>query len=115
MTANPYKEKGFVPGEYNGENYDKIDLHRPYVDDIILVSESGKPMKREADLIDVWFDSGAMPYAQLHYPFENKEIVDNRTYYPADFIAEGWIRPVAGSLRYMLSLRWYSTVWLTRT
>ena len=89
MTANPYKEKGFVPGEYNGENYDKIDLHRPYVDDIILVSESGKPMKREADLIDVWFDSGAMPYAQLHYPFENKEIVDNRTYYPADFIAEG--------------------------
>ena len=87
MTVNPYKEKGFVPGEYNGENYDKIDLHRPYVDDIILVSESGKPMKREADLIDVWFDSGAMPYAQLHYPFENKEIVDNRTYYPADFIA----------------------------
>ena len=89
MTVNPYKEKGFVPGEYNGGNYDKIDLHRPYVDDIILVSESGKPMKREADLIDVWFDSGAMPYAQLHYPFENKEIVDNRTYYPADFIAEG--------------------------
>ena len=67
----------------------KIDLHRPYVDDIILVSESGKPMKREADLIDVWFDSGAMPYAQLHYPFENKDIVDNRSYYPADFIAEG--------------------------
>ena len=89
MTANPYKEKGFVPGEYNGDNYDKIDLHRPYVDDIILVSESGKPMKRELDLIDVWFDSGAMPYAQLHYPFENKEIVDNRSYYPADFIAEG--------------------------
>ena len=89
MTVNPYKEKGLFPGEYNGENYDKIDLHRPYVDDIILVSESGKPMKREADLIDVWFDSGAMPYAQLHYPFENKEIVDNRTYYPADFIAEG--------------------------
>ncbi len=72
-------------------------------------------MKREADLIDVWFDSGAMPYAQLHYPFENKEIVDNRTYYPADFIAEGVDQTVAGSLRYMLSLRWYSTVWLTRT
>ena len=89
MTVNPYKEKGFVPGEYNGRNYDKIDLHRPYVDEIVLVSESGKPMKREADLIDVWFDSGAMPYAQLHYPFENKEIVDNRSYYPADFIAEG--------------------------
>ena len=89
MTVNPYKEKGFVPGEYTGDNYDKIDLHRPYVDDIILVSESGKPMKREADLIDVWFDSGAMPYAQLHYPFENKDIVDNRSYYPADFIEEG--------------------------
>ncbi len=89
MTENPYKKLGFVPGEYNKENYEKIDLHRPYVDDIILVSESGKPMKRETDLIDVWFDSGAMPYAQLHYPFENKEIVDNRSYYPADFIAEG--------------------------
>jgi isoleucyl-tRNA synthetase len=89
MTANPYKEKGFVPGEYNKENYEKIDLHRPYVDDIILVSDSGKPMRRESDLIDVWFDSGSMPYAQLHYPFENKEIVDNRSYYPADFIAEG--------------------------
>ena len=80
---------GFEPGVYNKENYDKIDLHRPYVDDITLVSASGKPMKRELDLIDVWFDSGAMPYAQLHYPFENKEIVDNRSYYPADFIAEG--------------------------
>ena len=89
MKSNPYKEKGFVPGEYKKENYDKIDLHRPYVDEIILVSESGKPMKREEDLIDVWFDSGSMPYAQLHYPFENKEIVDNRSYYPADFIAEG--------------------------
>ena len=89
MTSNPYKEMGFEPGVYNKENYDKIDLHRPYVDDITLVSASGKPMKRELDLIDVWFDSGAMPYAQLHYPFENKEIVDNRSYYPADFIAEG--------------------------
>ena len=89
MKSNPYKEKGFVPGVYKKENYDKIDLHRPYVDEIILVSESGKPMKREEDLIDVWFDSGSMPYAQLHYPFENKEIVDNRSYYPADFIAEG--------------------------
>ena len=89
MTSNPYKELGFEPGVYNKENYDKIDLHRPYVDDIVLVSENGKPMRRELDLIDVWFDSGAMPYAQLHYPFENKEIVDNRSYYPADFIAEG--------------------------
>ncbi len=89
MTTNPYKEMGFEPGVYNKENYDKIDLHRPYVDDITLVSASGKPMKRELDLIDVWFDSGAMPYAQLHYPFENKEIVVNRSYYPADFIAEG--------------------------
>ena len=89
MKSNPYKDKGFVPGEYNGENYDKIDLHRPYVDDIILVSKDGKPMKREADLIDVWFDSGAMPYAQIHYPFENKELLDSHQVYPADFIAEG--------------------------
>ena len=89
MAENPYKKMGFVPGTYSKENYDKIDLHRPYVDDIVLVSATGKPMKRETDLIDVWFDSGAMPYAQLHYPFENKEIVDNRSYYPADFIAEG--------------------------
>ena len=89
MPSNPYKDKGFVPGKMDRENYDKIDLHRPYVDDIILVSPSGKPMKRETDLIDVWFDSGAMPYAQIHYPFENKEALDGRTCYPADFIAEG--------------------------
>jgi isoleucyl-tRNA synthetase len=89
MTSNPYKERGFVPGLYTAENYDKIDLHRPYVDDIILVSKDGKPMKRESDLIDVWFDSGAMPYAQIHYPFENKELLDSRQVYPADFIAEG--------------------------
>ena len=89
MKTNPYKEKGFVPGEYTQENYDKIDLHRPYVDDIILVSKDGKPMKRETDLIDVWFDSGSMPYAQIHYPFENKELLDSGAVYPADFIAEG--------------------------
>ena len=89
MKSNPYKDKGFVPGQYSEENYDKIDLHRPYVDDVILVSKDGKPMKRESDLIDVWFDSGAMPYAQIHYPFENKELLDNRQVYPADFIAEG--------------------------
>ena len=89
MTENPYKKQGFVPGEYTAENYNKIDLHRPYVDDIVLVSPSGKPMKRESDLIDVWFDSGAMPYAQIHYPFENKEAFDKREVYPADFIAEG--------------------------
>ncbi|MBP6248389.1 MAG: isoleucine--tRNA ligase, partial [Bacteroides sp.] len=87
MASNPYKEKGFVPGEYNQDNYEKIDLHRPYVDDIILVSKEGKPMKRELDLIDVWFDSGAMPYAQIHYPFENKELLDTNQVYPADFIA----------------------------
>ncbi|MBQ2126748.1 MAG: isoleucine--tRNA ligase, partial [Bacteroidaceae bacterium] len=89
MASNPYKDKGFVPGDYSKENYDKIDLHRPYVDDIKLVSSTGKVMTRELDLIDVWFDSGAMPYAQIHYPFENKEILDNRAVYPADFIAEG--------------------------
>jgi len=89
MSENPYKAKGFVPGDYSKENYDKIDLHRPYVDDIVLVSGSGKPMHRETDLIDVWFDSGAMPYAQLHYPFENKEGLDSGELYPADFIAEG--------------------------
>jgi len=89
MKSNPYRDRGFVPGDYSEENYDKIDLHRPYVDQIVLVSETGKPMKRELDLIDVWFDSGAMPYAQLHYPFEHREEVDNRRFYPADFIAEG--------------------------
>jgi len=89
MQSNPYKEKGFQPGVYTKENYDKIELHRPYVDDVILVSKDGKPMKRETDLIDVWFDSGAMPYAQIHYPFENKELLDSHQVYPADFIAEG--------------------------
>ena len=89
MAENPWKKAGFVVGDYSDENYNKIDLPRPYVDDIVLVSESGKPMKRELDLIDVWFDSGAMPYAQLHYPFENKDLIDNRSFYPADFIAEG--------------------------
>ena len=89
MKSNPLKDKGFVPGEYSDSNYHKIDLHRPYVDDVILVSPTGKPMKRETDLIDVWFDSGSMPYAQIHYPFEHKDELDNRTVYPADFIAEG--------------------------
>ncbi|MBR0543763.1 MAG: isoleucine--tRNA ligase [Bacteroidaceae bacterium] len=89
MTSNPLKDKGFVLGDMSQENYDRIDLHRPYVDHIMLVSESGAVMKRELDLIDVWFDSGAMPYAQIHYPFENKELLDNGTVFPADFIAEG--------------------------
>ena len=89
MTSNPLKDKGFVLGDMSQENYDRIDLHRPYVDHIMLVSESGAIMKRELDLIDVWFDSGAMPYAQIHYPFENKELLDNGTVFPADFIAEG--------------------------
>ena len=89
MKSNPLKDKGFVPGDYSAENYDKIDLHRPYVDDIILVSPSGKPMKRELDLIDVWFDSGSMPYAQIHYPFENKDAFEKGEVFPADFIAEG--------------------------
>ncbi len=89
MPSNPLKERGFVPGDMSQENYDKIDLHRPYVDQIWLVGESGAVLKREMDLIDVWFDSGAMPYAQIHYPFENKELLDKRVVYPADFIAEG--------------------------
>ena len=79
----------FVPGVNTTENYEKIDLHRPYVDSIILLSPNGKPMKRETDLIDVWFDSGAMPYAQIHYPFENKDAFEKGLIYPADFIAEG--------------------------
>jgi len=87
MTENPYKAKGFVVGDNSKENYEKIDLHRPYIDGIILVSNSGKKMIREKDLIDVWFDSGAMPFAQRHWPFEHKDDFDKL--YPADFIAEG--------------------------
>ena len=89
MTSNPLKENGFVPGDMSQYNYDRIDLHRPYVDNIVLVSDEGKAMKRETDLIDVWFDSGSMPYAQVHYPFENRELIDKRLAFPADFINEG--------------------------
>ncbi|MFC2176531.1 isoleucine--tRNA ligase, partial [Bacteroidota bacterium] len=85
MDKNPLAD--FAPGNMDKSNYEKFDLHRPYMDDVVLVSDSGQPMHREADLIDVWFDSGAMPYAQLHYPFENKELIDEKSYYPADFIA----------------------------
>ena len=81
--------ENFKPNDHSVENYNLFDLHKPYVDKIVLVSPSGKPMHREADLIDVWFDSGAMPYAQWHYPFENKEKIDNNLSFPADFIAEG--------------------------
>ncbi len=87
QVDNPFET--FVVGDMTEENYDKIDLHKNVVDQIVLVSPSGKPMKREADLIDVWFDSGSMPYAQWHYPFENKEMIDNNEAFPADFIAEG--------------------------
>jgi len=87
MTENPFSD--FEIGNMSDENYAKVDLHKNYVDEIILVSNTGMPMKRESDLIDVWFDSGAMPYAQLHYPFENKELIDERKAFPADFIAEG--------------------------
>jgi len=87
MTADPYKD--FVVGDNSESNYDKVDLHKNIVDSIVLVSPSGKPMHRETDLIDVWFDSGSMPYAQWHYPFENKDYIENHTAYPADFIAEG--------------------------
>lgn len=87
MSENPLQ--AFEVGNMTSENYAKIDLHKNYMDNITLVSPSGKPMQRESDLIDVWFDSGSMPYAQWHYPFENKELIDNRTGFPADFIAEG--------------------------
>lgn len=89
METNPFKERGFIPCDNSTENYERIDLHRPYVDNIVLVSKTGKPMKRELDLIDVWFDSGAMPYAQVHYPFENKEAIDENKAFPCDFINEG--------------------------
>lgn len=87
MAQNPYPD--FKIGDLSEENYEKVDLHKQFVDKIILVSDSGKPMKRESDLIDVWFDSGSMPYAQVHYPFENKELIDSGRAFPADFIAEG--------------------------
>ena len=87
MKENPLS--AFVPGDMSDENYDQIDLHKHIVDTIVLVSDTGKVMHRESDLMDVWFDSGSMPYAQWHYPFENKEKIDNNTAYPADFIAEG--------------------------
>ncbi len=87
MDENPLAD--FVAGDMSKENYGKVDLHKNHMDKIVLVSPSGKPMKREADLIDVWFDSGSMPYAQWHYPFENKEMIDGHQGFPADFIAEG--------------------------
>jgi isoleucyl-tRNA synthetase len=87
MKQNPITD--FEPGNMSQENYNKLDLHKNYVDEIVLVSPSGKAMNRESDLIDVWFDSGAMPYAQWHYPFENKDLIDGQASYPADFIAEG--------------------------
>lgn len=89
MKNNPLKEKGFVPGDMSQENYDRIDLHRPMVDDIVLTGANGSILTRESDLIDVWFDSGAMPYAQVHYPFENCDAIDKGKAFPADFIAEG--------------------------
>ena len=87
MIKNPFE--GFAGDDMSDSNYDKVDLHKDTVDDLVLLSESGKPMYRESDLIDVWFDSGAMPYAQWHYPFENKEKVDGGGAFPADYIAEG--------------------------
>ena len=87
MKENPFK--GFIIGNMSEQNYALVDLHKNIVDQIIIVSDSGRAMKRESDLIDVWFDSGSMPYAQLHYPFENKELIDNNKAFPADFIAEG--------------------------
>ena len=87
MDANPLEK--FVPGDMSKANYEQFDLHKHVVDRITLKASDGRPMRREADLIDVWFDSGSMPYAQWHYPFENKEKIDAGQSYPADFIAEG--------------------------
>jgi isoleucyl-tRNA synthetase len=87
MKENPFQ--GFIIGNMSEQNYELVDLHKNVVDKVVLVSDSGKAMNRESDLIDVWFDSGSMPYAQLHYPFENKEMIDNNKAFPADFIAEG--------------------------
>ncbi len=87
MSEEIYSD--FVIGDYSDDNYSKVDLHKNIVDNIVLVSKSGKPMYREKDLIDVWFDSGSMPYAQWHYPFENKDLIDENKSFPADFIAEG--------------------------
>ncbi len=87
MIKNPLTD--FVPGDMSERNYERVDLHKDTVDELVLLSQSGKPMYRETDLIDVWFDSGAMPYAQWHYPFENKEKIDEGTTFPADYIAEG--------------------------
>ncbi|MGB5403269.1 MAG: isoleucine--tRNA ligase [Robiginitalea sp.] len=87
MEKDPLES--FIPGDMSEENYNRIDLHKNFVDAIVLVAPSGKPMKRESDLIDVWFDSGSMPYAQWHYPFENREYIDSGAFFPADFIAEG--------------------------
>ena len=115
MKENPFKD--FKVGDYSKENYEKIDLHRPYVDDIILVSPTGQPMYREKDLIDVWFEFAVrMPYAQVHYPFENKELIDNRTNFPADFITPRGVRPdpAVGSSRYTLSQPWCSIPWHSR-
>ena len=87
MDNNPLEK--FMQDDFSKSNYDKVDLHKHSVDNVILVSSDGSPMFRETDLIDVWFDSGSMPYAQWHYPFENKELIDQGTCFPADYIAEG--------------------------
>ena len=105
MQKNPLEK--FNDQDFTDENYNLFDLHRPQVDSIILVSKNGYPMKRELDLIDVWFDSGSMPYAQLHYPFENKLLFEKN--FPADFIAEGVDQTRAGSLLYMLYQQSYLT------
>ena len=87
MKSNPYSK--FKVGDMSDDNYTNVDLHKDFVDDIVLCSEKSLPMKRETDIIDVWFESGSMPYAQIHYPFENKDLIDNQSNFPADFIAEG--------------------------
>ena len=103
MKTNPLKD--FIIGDFSEKNYDLFDLHRPYVDSVVLKSSGGKKMTRELDLIDVWFDSGSMPYAQLHYPFENKALFENQ--FPADFIAEGVDQTRGWFLLYMLFQLFY--------
>ena len=99
MKENPLEN--FVEGDFSEDNYTFFDLHKSHVDKIVLSSKEGKPLYRESDLIDVWFDSGSMPFAQWHYPFENRELIDENKAFPADFIAEGVDQTRGWFIRFM--------------